>query len=166
MSQKKIISLSDTEVKQLQAIASSDHEPTWRRDRARILLLCNEGYTISQVASLLGITRPPIYKCLDKFHHRGWASALSDKPRSGRPVKIGPAERNWIRALTSQRPTTFGYNDDIWTLSLLRRHVLLYCVDAGFPSLVNISKSTIWSILHEDEAVTRLHVRRAEANNP
>src|SRR5271155_5795172 len=53
--------------------------------RATALLAVNQGTGISNIASLLGVTRQTIYNWISAYSEDNKKTNLSDAPRSGRP---------------------------------------------------------------------------------
>jgi transposase len=69
------------------------HDPSPRaRARAHSLLLSAEGMTIKDITQLYKVDRDTVSTWIKKWEHDGPAS-LHDKPRSGRPPKLTPAEQ-------------------------------------------------------------------------
>lgn len=70
--------------------------------RARILLLLNEGVTPIAICGQLLITTPTVFKWRKRYLESG-IDGLSDLPRSGQPLKLGAEKVKEILTLTTQR---------------------------------------------------------------
>jgi transposase len=71
--------------------------------RARLLLWRDEGYSITEIADLGGVTRPTVYLWLDRYGSSG-VDGLVDAPKSGKPPQVSPSVRSRIVALTRASP--------------------------------------------------------------
>ncbi|MCL5284870.1 MAG: helix-turn-helix domain-containing protein [Nitrospirae bacterium] len=72
-----ILKLDERE--QLVTLSQSRTAPKRETERAKILLRYAEGKTIQAIHQELGLSRPTIYKCLDKALAAGVAVGLQDK---------------------------------------------------------------------------------------
>lgn len=70
--------------------------------RARILLLLADGLTPKAVSEQLQVTPPTVFKWRKRYLEAG-IEGLSDMPRSGQPLKLGPDKINEILTLTTRR---------------------------------------------------------------
>lgn len=70
--------------------------------RARILLLLADGLTPKAVSEQLQVTPPTIFKWQNRYLGAG-IEGLSDLPRSGQPLMLGPDKINEILTLTTRR---------------------------------------------------------------
>lgn len=70
--------------------------------RARILLLLADGLTPKAVSERLQVTPPTVFKWRKRYLEAG-IEGLSDLPRSGQPLKLGPDKINEILTLTTRR---------------------------------------------------------------
>ena len=70
--------------------------------RARILLLLADGLTPKAVSEQLQVTPPTVFKWRKRYLEAG-IEGLSDLPRSGQPLKLGPDKINEILTLTTRR---------------------------------------------------------------
>lgn len=84
--------------------------------RARVLDLLHRGQHPDTIAETLQISTATFYNVKGRYRRDGFAVALYDPPRPGRPVEITGAQRAQITALAcSQAPV--GHTR--WTLRLL-----------------------------------------------
>ncbi len=61
-------------------------------ERARIVLASADGHSGSTICQQLGVSRPTVTVWLDRYASEGVAGLLVDRPRSGRPKHITPAD--------------------------------------------------------------------------
>ncbi len=55
----------------------------------------------------------------------------------------------WVVSLACTKPKDHGLAAELWTLSAVVRHVRKHAVEAGFPRLAHVGKTTVWRILNE-----------------
>jgi transposase len=91
--------------------------------RATALLAANQGVTVSDIASLLGVTRQTVYNWIDAYSGNQRSANLNDAPRSGRPRLLTEAVDASIVTALESSPADFGYSSDRWNASTLRTHV-------------------------------------------
>lgn len=86
---KFVSALADTDKDALTHLHS--HGPTHRqRQRAQAVLLSAKGYTLEQIADVVGAGRNTVSGWLDAWQERG-LSGLADAPKPGRDRKITAA---------------------------------------------------------------------------
>lgn len=120
-------------------------------NRARILLLKADGYSINDIADKVGINRKSVMLCLNKYAEGGVENALFDAPGRGRNAEITDDEKAWIINIACQKPIDFGYAAETWTYAKLTSHINKNAEAAGYARLSTIHKSTVHSILDEAE---------------
>ena len=136
--QTKFIQLSSEERSSLKSLFSGGSDSNRKQTRARILDLLERQTPPTQIASLLGCSPTTIYNVKHRYQAEGLASALSEKPRSGKPRQISGEARARITALAcSEVPTGHAR----WTLRLLADKA----VELGFCD--SISHNHVRSIL-------------------
>ena len=86
-------------------------------NRARVLLKLDEGLGPAQAARETGVGEATVYRLRDKAERQGWARAIEEEARSGRPAEIAAPARAQITALACSKPPQ-GHAR--WTLRLLR----------------------------------------------
>jgi putative transposase len=88
-------------------------------NRARVLLLAEEGKSDSEIARLLGLSRGTVYNVRRKYQaqaHRPLGEVVHDAPRSGRPIKLDSrVEAKATMIVCSAPPEGRGR----WTLHLI-----------------------------------------------
>lgn len=102
------LELSDEQRSMLSNLAGSRTAARREVDRAKILLAYADGKLPTQIQSMLGITRPTIYKCLDKALATGVATALQDKYHRPYEAEISDAAKAWVVDLACRKPKELG----------------------------------------------------------
>jgi transposase len=97
------MSLSEQEQVELQALVGSDGYDGSVTSRARIVLLHGEGAKKTEIARLMGVTRPTIDKWLKRYADHGIDGLVSEKP-PGAPRQIPARIRSRVLALTRISP--------------------------------------------------------------
>lgn len=118
-------------------------------NRARILLLKADGISIDDIADKVGMNRKSVMLCLNKYLEGGVENALFDAPGRGRNAEITDEEKTWIINIACQKPVNLGYSAEVWTRSLLTRHINKTAEEAGYTRLSTISQSKVRTILEE-----------------
>lgn len=110
------LKLSDDELRSLTTLLRRGSTPARRQMRARVLELLHRGRHPDRIAETLQVTSATVYHVKRRYQSEGFAAALTDKPRCGRPVEIDGAQRAKITAMAcSQAPERHSR----WTLRLL-----------------------------------------------
>ena len=148
-SQRAKLILTDEQREQLSGIAQSRTAAVREVERARILLKYADGVSISAIQSVLGVSRPTIYKCIDKALAMGSETGLKDKYHSPKARVITDDAKAWIVNLACTKPKEHGYAAEIWSHSLLAQHTRQHAPQAGHECLDNAAKATIQRILKE-----------------
>lgn len=114
--QTESIQLSNEERCSLKTLFSGGTGSNRKHKRARILDLLERNTPASEIAALLGCSPTTVYNVKHRYQAEGLESALTEKPRSGKPVQISGEARARITALAcSDAPS--GHAS--WTLRLL-----------------------------------------------
>ena len=107
--QKTKLILASEKKEQLQRIANSRKAPLREVQRAGILLRYSEGIPIIDIEKMVHVSRPTIYKWMDKGLPMGIEEGLKDKyHRPNEPV-ITEEANAWVINLACQKPTEYGY---------------------------------------------------------
>jgi transposase len=61
-------------------------------ERARIVLASADGVSGTDIAAAVGVSRPTVTLWLDRYEEGGRAALATDRPRSGRPKGLTPAD--------------------------------------------------------------------------
>jgi len=95
----------------------------------------------------MGITRPILYKYIDRGLGAGLDVALSDKYHRPKAPVITMEAKSWVINLACTKPKDHGYAAEMWTLSSLAKHTRRDAPKAGHVSLSQAAKATIQRIL-------------------
>lgn len=132
---------------QLLKLSQSRTAPLREVERASILLQYVEGKSISTIKKELHVSRPTIYKCIDKALAAGIDNALKDKYHSPKDPIITEEAKLWVTNLACTKPQDHGYAAELWTLSHLAAHTRGYAPGAGHECLKQAGKATMYRIL-------------------
>lgn len=141
--------LSPSQRKLLKDRAGSRTAPMREVQRAKILLNYADGKTPTQIQAALGVSRPAIYKCIDKALAMGAESGLKDFYHRPHAPKITEQAKAWVIDLACRKPKDVGLAAELWTISALARHTATHAEQAGHTCLGNAAKATVWRILNE-----------------
>ena len=141
------LQINETEHKELLKLSQSRTAPVREVQRAAILLKYADGQSITSIQRQLNISRPSIYKCLNKAFAAGVETALKDKYHRPRDPSITEEAKAWVVSVACTKPKDHGYAAEMWTLSHLAKHARKYGEDAGHECLKRAVKATIFRIL-------------------
>lgn len=114
--QTEFIQLSKEEQSSLKTLFSGGNGSNRQHNRARILDLLARNTSANEIAALLGCSPTTVYNVKNRYQVEGLESALTEKPRSGKPPRLTGESRARITALAcSDAPE--GHVR--WTLRLL-----------------------------------------------
>jgi transposase len=142
--------LTEEERKLLEKLRVSRTAEKRKVVRASILLDSFAGLSDRAVAARNHVDRNTVAQCVRKCLEFGVAATLMDL-RPGRAPIIGDDAKTWVRDLACRKPVELGYSYELWTYSLLRKHVRGNCVAAGYPALGEVSRSKLHNILEKGE---------------
>lgn len=146
-SKRAKLNLDEGQLKELLKISQSRTEPIREVQRATILLQYHDGETISSISGGLNISRPTIYKCIDKALAAGIETGLKDKYHRPKEPVITEEAKVWVINLACTKPKDHGYAAEVWSLSKLARHTRENAPAAGHSCLGSAGKATIHRIL-------------------
>jgi putative transposase len=106
--------------------------------RAQVLLLNHQGYKLSDIATLLGISYATASTTRARYKREGLNNALSEKVRSGAPRKITAELEAHITAVVC---TDAPEGRVCWTLELLRDEIV------QLNYVESISKESVRTVL-------------------
>lgn len=144
------LALSDDSKKLLTELSGSMTAPAREVIRAKVLLHYANGADISSIKRQVGISRPAIYKCIDKALAAGAQAGLKDTYHSPKVPEILDDAKAWVVSLACTKPKDHGLAAELWTLSALACYVANHAEEAGFPRLATAVKTTVWRILNEN----------------
>ena len=120
MSGKRItIKLTDQEEQILKKYVSQGQKNAREINRARILLMANEGVKINDIKQALGVslaTIANVRKTYNRQEHAHILDCIKDKPRSGRPIKLDSRVEAKVSMIACSEPPAGRAR---WTLHLI-----------------------------------------------
>ena len=143
--------LSDEQRVMLSELAASRTAPVREAERAGVLLKYAQGTSISEIQRQLGVSRPMIYKCIDKALAAGVQMGLKDAYHRPHEPEISNEAKAWVVSVACAKPKQVGLAAELWSISALARYVSEHAQQAGFPRLSGAGKSTVWRILNENQ---------------
>jgi transposase len=144
------LSLSVEQKNKLEQISKSRKGPLREVQRAQILLLYSDDLPISQIQKLTKVSRPSIYKCIDKALAVGPDAGLKDYYHRPFEPTITDGAKAWVINLACTKPKDKGLAAELWTLSELAKYSRKHAPEAGYNCLSKAAKATIWRILSAD----------------
>jgi transposase len=146
-SERAKLKVNEAEREKLSKLSQSRIAPRREVERASILLKYAEGESISSIKKDLKVSRPTIYKCIDKALAAGVETGLKDKFHSPKQPVITEEAKAWVVNLACTKPKEHGYAAELWTLAHLAKHTRMYAPAAGHECLAQAGKATIHRIL-------------------
>ena len=143
--------LTPDQATMLGRLAGSRTAPVREVERAKVLLGYAEGIPITDLARRIGVSRPAIYKCIDKALAAGVQSGLKDAYHRPHEPEISDEARAWVVSIACTKPAEHGLAAELWSISALARFVSEHASSAGFPRLAHAGKSTVWRILEAND---------------
>lgn len=140
--------ISADEREKLERLRDSRKAPKRETERAAILLRYASGEGPTMIQQHLGISRPTIYKCIDKALATGAQSGLNDRYHRPKEPVITPEAKAWVLNLACTQPKDHGLAAELWSLAALARYTREHAGAQGHGSLTRAGKATIWRILH------------------
>jgi transposase len=148
-SQKAKLILDRDKKEHLQQITKSRKAPIREVQRANILLRYSEDMPIIDIEKMVHVSRPTIYKWIDKALAMGIEEGLKDKYHRPKEPVITEEAKAWVINLACKKPTEYGYAAEMWTRSALANHARKHGPEAGHDCLKKAVKATIHRILDE-----------------
>jgi len=142
--------LTEEHRQSLKALTQSRTASLRKVERAKILLGYADGLSISAIGTAFGVSRPTIYKCLDKALAMGVEVGLKDKYHSPKAPVITVEAKAWVINVACTKPKEHGYAAEIWSHRLLAQHTRKFAPQDGHECLANAAKATVQRILKED----------------
>ena len=84
------------------------------RRRKRAIKLLKEGLMPVEVADRLGVDRRSVRRWKAAYRAKG-EKGIEPKPASGRPPKLGQAEKKKLERILLKGATAAGFTTDLWT---------------------------------------------------
>lgn len=145
------LALSSDQRSMLEELARSRTAAQREVERAKVLLAYAAGKAPTEIQRALGMSRPTIYKCIDKALAAGVTNGLRDRYHRPHAPQISEAAKAWVIDLACRKPKDLGLAAELWTLAALAEHVAAQASGAGFPRLAQAGKATVWRILDAHE---------------
>jgi transposase len=146
-SQKAKLILDAKQKEQLQKLSQSRKAPIREVQRANILLQYSEGMEITEIERLLQVSRPTVYKWIEKALAMGIGEGLKDKYHRPKEPIITEEAKAWVINIACKKPTEYGYAAETWSRSALANHARKYGPAEGHECLKNAAKATVQRIL-------------------
>ena len=147
--QKAKLILSKEQQEELKKTMQSRRAPIREVQRAHILLRYSEGMPITEIEKMTHVSRPTIYKWMEKSLAMGIEEGLKDKYHRPKQPVITEEAKAWVISLACQKPKDFGYAAEVWTRKALAEHAKKYGPGSGHDCLKKACKATIQRILSE-----------------
>jgi transposase len=101
----------------------------------------------TSIRKALRVSKPTIYKCIDKALAAGPERGLKDLPHSPKEPVITEEAKAWVVNLACTKPKDHGYAAELWSQSQLATHTRQSAPQAGHICLRQASKATVHRIL-------------------
>jgi len=147
--QKAKLVLSKEQQEELKKTVQSRKAPIREVQRANILLRYSEGMPITEIEKMTHVSRPTIYKWMEKSLAMGIEEGLKDKYHRPKQLVITEEAKAWVISIACQKPKDFGYAAEVWTRKALAEHAKKYGPESGHDCLKKACKATIQRILSE-----------------
>ena len=147
--QKAKLVLSKEQQEELKKTVQSRKAHIREVKRANILLRYSEGMPITEIEKMTHVSRPTIYKWMEKSLAMGIEEGLKDKYHRPKQPVITEEAKAWVISIACQKPKDFGYAAEVWTRKALAEHARRYGPGLGHDCLKRACKATIQRILRE-----------------
>lgn len=141
------LKLTQEEIDILSQKSNSRTLPKQEVQRSKVLLLFNNNESISEIERQVGLSRPSIYKCIDKALAGGIGVGLKDKYHRPTEPVITESAKTWVINLACTKPKDHGYAAEMWSYSALATHTRKHAPASGHECLSKAVKATIHRIL-------------------
>lgn len=136
---------------ELERLVKSGMTPILTAQRAKILLLKEQGKSSASIAEELGISRHTAELWIKKYRQRTSEDSIEDllsvSEGRGRKEEITGEARTWLISVACMKPKDLGYAAETWTTSSLTKHINSHAVEAGYERLSTITESGVYKIL-------------------
>jgi transposase len=116
MGKRVEIDLTPEDRQALQQLTRKGKTSARKLNRARILLLADEGRAESDISQILGTSGNTIWRTKKRYNEGGLDWALNDEPRTGAPPKLDGKQEAFLVALACSAPPE---GRETWTMQLL-----------------------------------------------
>jgi len=115
----KSLHLSPRQRRQLERqLKTSRDVRVYRRTLA--ILEYDRGRSVTEISRTLRVSRPSIYRWIERYRETEDAESLRDEERAGRPPAWTEECSEWLHSFLKRCPTELGYFAVNWTVPLLR----------------------------------------------
>jgi transposase len=115
----KRLRLSPQQRRQLEKqLKNSPDVRVYRRTLA--ILEFDRGRSVTEIARTLHVTRPSIYRWMERYRESSDPESLRDEERAGRPPSWTEECSDWLQSFLQHSPAELGYFAVNWTVPLLR----------------------------------------------
>lgn len=149
--QRDPLHLTDKQRTELEELSKSRTCALREIQRAKALIAYSDGIPITEIQKIAGISRPSIYKCVDKALAAGPMAGLADYYHQPFPSKITPDAKAWVVDLACTKPKDHGLAAELWSYSELAKFTRNHAKENGIECLDRASKATVWRILDEND---------------
>jgi len=112
-SQRPKLQLDEGQRQELQKISQSRTTPIREVQRAGVLLKYDDGEAISSIKKEINVSRPTVYKWIEKALAAGIETGLKDKYHRPKNPIITEEAKAWVVNLACTKPKDHGYADEI-----------------------------------------------------
>jgi transposase len=147
--QKAKLVLSKEQQEELKKTVQSRKAPIREVQRANILLRYSEGMPITEIEKMTHVSRPTIYKWMEKSLAMGIEEGVKDKYHRPKQPVITEEAKAWVLSIACQKPKDLGYAAEVWTRKALAEHARKEGPESGHDCLKKACKATIQRILSE-----------------
>jgi len=144
---RAVLSLSVDQRSKFEQISKSRKAPLREVQRANVMLHYADGLPISQIQALTKVSRPSIYKCIDKALAAGPDAGLKDHYHRPFDPIITDEAKAWVVNLACTKPKDHGLASELWTLQELAKFTRKHAPEEGHECLFKAAKATVWRIL-------------------
>lgn len=138
-SERPSLILSDEGKKILIELSISRTAPVREVERANVLLHYANGLSISNIERQLGVSRPTIYKCIDKALADGVQAGLKDFSHSPKNTKIMGDTNEYGVSLVFTKPREHDLASKLSTPHALASNVANHAILDSIPSSIELS---------------------------
>ena len=147
---KEKLNLTEDQKELLGKIARSRTSQKREIERAQILLKYYSGESITDISRGVKVSRETIYKHIEKALSIGVEEALKDKYHRPKESAITKDAIAYVINLACAKPKEYGYAAEVWSLSLLAKHIKEQAKETGFDCFKKASKVTVYRILEKE----------------
>ena len=122
MDQLRVRAMTEDEERTLKQWARTRKGAVRLAERARLLLWARQGWRVSDLVRMLGLSDPTVRLWIKRFNAQG-LEGLKDAPRSGRPPTYTPEQVAEVLAAALTDPKSLGLPFGSWTLDRLATYL-------------------------------------------